>query len=116
MEPNELQSRRVHLGVLTLLFFLASLVVWWFEPGRQLIYGALLRVGTMLGAFWLAIPVMVRHPEILRRLPWYLIGGIIFVFAFIKYLWMMIPLLVLIGIMSMFAGKRPYDKRIDRRK
>ncbi len=114
MEPNELQSKRVHLGVLTILFFIASLGVWWFDPGRQLIYGALLRVGTMLGAFWLAIPVMVRHPKILKRLPWYLIGGMIFLVAFIKYLWMMIPLLILMGILSMFAGKHPPDHRSNR--
>ncbi len=115
MEPNELQAKRVPLGALTLFFLFASLCVWWADPGRQLIYGALLRVGTMLGAFWLAIPVLVQHPKILRRLPWYLIGGIIFIAAFIKYLWMMIPLLILIGILSMFAGKHPPDRRTGRR-
>ncbi len=111
MEPSELQSKRRYIGLLAILFLIVSGGVWWFDPERQAVYGAMLRVGTMLGAFWLAIPVMVRHPKILKRLPWYLLGGIVLFAAFARYLWMMIPLLILLGILSMFAGKRPHNRQ-----
>lgn len=106
MEPGELQSKRWQVGAVTIVLLLASAGVWLVEPEKILVYGALLRVGTLLGVFWFAIPVMVRHPKILKRMPWYMLGGMILFVAFAKRFWMLIPLLILLAILSMFAGKR----------
>ncbi|MBL4883222.1 MAG: hypothetical protein JKY95_01635 [Planctomycetaceae bacterium] len=111
MEPSELQSKRWQVGIIAILLMLAAVVTWQLNPENQAAYGALLRVGTLLGAFWLAIPVLVRHPKILKRLPWYMIAGLVFFVAFAKRFWMLIPFLALLAFLSMFAGKRPGKRR-----
>jgi len=111
MEPDELQSKRWQVGSIAILLLILSAVISQVNPEKKLIYSALLRVGILLGALWLAIPVIIRHPKILKRLPWYIIGAGVLFAVFAKQLWMLIPLFILLAILSMFAGTRPGNRR-----
>ncbi|WP_339747710.1 hypothetical protein [uncultured Rubinisphaera sp.] len=107
MEPQELQSKRWIVGLLSLSFLTAFVVLWLMDDSKQAVLGAMIRVGTMLGAFWLAIPVMVRHPKILKRLPWYLLLAMVMLIAFIKQFVLIIPLFIALALLTMFAGRKP---------
>jgi hypothetical protein len=58
-------TRRTKLGILVLLLFAASGLLKLFESSSPLAeesFGACLRFGIILGAFWLAYPDLVRLP------------------------------------------------------
>lgn len=93
--------------MLSLSFLTAFVVLWLMDDSKQAVLGAMIRVGTMLGAFWLAIPVMVRHPKILKRLPWYLLLAMVMLIAFIKQFVLIIPLFIALALLTMFAGRKP---------
>lgn len=111
MEPAELQSRRTAIGVLALVLLSLSGVVFWVAPEKTGTMGALLRVGVLLSAFWLAIPQLMAKPRLLKYLPWYLLGGLILGVVFIKYIFILIPAFLALAVLTMFAGKKRPDAR-----
>jgi len=106
MEPAELQDSRLKVGVLSLTFLILAGLLAWQTPEKTAVFGALMRVGIVLGAFWLAIPTMLRYPKILKRLPWYVLTGGLAMVVFFKYIFILIPAFIALAILSMFAGKK----------
>ncbi|MCA8985144.1 MAG: hypothetical protein R3C12_22590 [Planctomycetaceae bacterium] len=106
MEPEELQSNRGKIGAIAIACLLIAIGVYSQAPEKTALVGALVRVGLLLGAFWLAVPVFLRHPRILRRLPWYLLAGMVGIVVYFKYLFVLIPVFIALAILSMFAGPR----------
>ena len=75
-------ARRTKLGLLALVLFALAGVLWMFEASSPLAtegWGACLRVGIILGAFWLAYPDLVRLPV------WLLPALIVIVLAAIRW-------------------------------
>ena len=107
MEPKDLQSKRGWIGLLSLVCLIGFGLLMVMNPEKQAIAGSMMRIGIMLGAFWLAIPVLVSHPRLLKRLPWYVLGIGFLLLMFIKQFWMLIPLLIVLALLSMFGGSRP---------
>jgi hypothetical protein len=110
MEAEELRVNRWKVGLLALGLLIGAVVAYLIVPDRQGLVGALLRVGVLLGTFWLAIPQLIQHPRLLKFLPWYLLLGVVLVVVFIRYLFVMIPLFIALAILSMFSGKRPKNR------
>lgn len=110
MEPAELQNSRMKVGVLSLLFLSLSGLLAWQTPEKIAMVGALMRIGIVLGAFWLAIPTMLRYPKILKRLPWYVLTGGLAMVVFFKYIFVLIPAFIALAVLSMFAGKKRPEK------
>lgn len=103
MEPAELQNSRMKVGVLSLLFLSLSGLLAWQTPEKIAMVGALMRIGIVLGAFWLAIPTMLRYPKILKRLPWYVLTGGLAMVVFFKYIFVLIPAFIALAVLSMFS-------------
>ncbi len=107
MDPQELQAKRWQVGAIALLLLTGCAVLAYVDSSRQAVIAVMLRIGIVMGCLWLAIPTMVRHPRILRRLPWYvLLTGILLV-AFIKNFLFIIPLFIALAILVMFTGRKP---------
>ncbi|MCA8988124.1 MAG: hypothetical protein KDA78_10805 [Planctomycetaceae bacterium] len=106
MDTSELTAKRGIIGFLSLLCFTAFGLMLLYDSSKIAVLGAFMRVGIMLGAFWLAIPLLVRYPRMLKYLPWYVLGGALLIVVFIKQIWMLIPLFIALALLSMFAGPR----------
>ena len=56
---EELQSKRVWVGIISVVCIVWGCALYEF-PGNEGLQGALLRVGMLMGAFWLAMPTKSR--------------------------------------------------------
>jgi cell division protein FtsW (lipid II flippase) len=75
-------ARRTKLGLLALLFFALAGVLWLLESSNPLAregWAVCLRVGIILGVFWLAYPDLVRLPV------WLLPAIVVIVLAAIRW-------------------------------
>ncbi len=108
MEPQELQENRWKIGLVSLLCLATSLGIYLVEPERTAVLAAFLRVGTLLGAFWFAIPLLIRKPRFLRWFPWYLLLGLLVLIVFFRYLVFLLPAYIALALFAMFSqAKRP---------
>lgn len=106
MEPQELQENRWKVGLVSLLCLATSLGIYLVEPERTAVLAAFLRVGTLLGAFWFAIPLLIRKPRFLRWLPWYLLLGLLVVIVFFRYVMFLLPAYIALALFTMFAQNK----------
>ena len=74
---TELIEKRVLVGILSIICLVIGVVLY-FYPGNEGLQGAVLRVGMLLAAFWLAMPTKTR-PAAWRILSsnWALVGAVI---------------------------------------
>ncbi len=98
ISENELQRKRAVVGLLSVGFTIAASVLL-FIGSSEGFASALLRVGLLLGAFWLALPTKDRPAAWARVSPWSL--GLIIVVALLlprlKFFFPVLAVGVLIG-------------------
>jgi len=107
--PNQdLVRKRIPVAIITVACFVGYGVLF-FWPEYTGTQGALLRVGLLMAAFWLAMPSPSR-PAAWKPLqsPWTLPGIIVFALL-LPRLKMMLPLLAFVAVIAWFA--RPRKKR-----
>lgn len=59
MNEDELRQKRVYVGLIAIGCLIGGLALAFF-PGNEGFQGALVRVGILMGAFWLALPTRSR--------------------------------------------------------
>lgn len=59
VNDDELRSKRIYVGLLAVAALVGGVVLAFF-PGNEGVQGACVRVGLVLGAFWLALPSKER--------------------------------------------------------
>lgn len=89
---DQLRRKRVWVGLLSAGFLLAAVVAA-FQPGREALHAVLLRVGLLLGAFWLALPSKDRPAAWAKFSPW-TIAGIVALAVFLPRLKFVLPVLI----------------------
>jgi hypothetical protein len=102
VNDGELRQKRVYVGFFSVAC-LAGATTLAFFPGNEGFQGALLRVGVLLAAFWLALPTKDR-PAAWRGISsnWALFGGILLA-AIIPRARAMFPILAIFMGIAWFA-------------
>ena len=105
VSDDELRKKRVYVGLFSLICLIGAGVLSFF-PGNEGLQGALLRVGILLFAFWLALPTNKR-PAAWKGLSsnWVLVGGVVMAAA-IPRLRAMFPVLAVFAAIAWFARPR----------
>ncbi len=106
MEPAELRARRGLIGVLAICSLCLAGLTFWQMPDRTGAVGAFTRVGVLLFAFWLAVPLLLQHPKIIRFFPWYILVGLVLLVVMIRYVLYLIPAFLVLALLSMFSIKK----------
>ncbi len=100
-------SKRSQFGILSLVT-LGLAAILWLVPGEKssylLLQAALLRVGLVLGAVWLAFPQLSKLPLWLATIG---VGSLLAVLLFKKAAIIVIPLLILIYFLRPRPKKKP---------
>jgi peptidoglycan/LPS O-acetylase OafA/YrhL len=102
--------RRTILGILAILFLLAAAILYYFGPldaTWQMLRNNAVRIGLVLGAFWLAYPQ-------LSRIPWWFVQAMLAAALVIainprvapKVALIVLPLLLVLWIVRPRKGKR----------
>lgn len=107
VNEDELRGKRIYVGLLALGCLTGGVVTLVVSPGNEGLQGALIRVGLVMGAFWLAMPTASR-PAAWKRLPssnW-AIGGMVITAIFIRQLKYMFPVLAVFAGIAWFARPR----------
>jgi hypothetical protein len=105
ISEEELRSKRVYVGILAIGFLIAGLVVFAAHPDREGVQGALLRVGVLLGAFWLALPTKTR-PAAWSKVSPLTIGIAVAVAAFLPRLRYVLPLVAAVAAIAWYTRPR----------
>lgn len=105
MNEDELRSKRVLVGLIAVVCLSVSVVLLFF-PGNEGLQGACVRVGLLLGAFWLALPTRTR-PAAWKGLAsnWILLTAIVTA-VFIPRAKAMFPVLAVFIAIALFARPR----------
>jgi len=106
VSEDELRSKRIYVGLLSVGCLLGAAMIE-FYPVSELFQAALIRVGVLLGAFWLAMPTKDR-PAAWKRMPssnW-TIAGLIFTAVLIPRLKYMFPVVAVVAGIAWFAKPR----------
>ena len=105
VNEDALRKKRIYVGILSIGCVVASAILL-FYPGNDGLQAALLRVGLLLGAFWLAMPTKTR-PAAWKSFSsnWTLVGLIITAIV-IPRAKMMFPVIAIIAGIAYFARPR----------
>ena len=105
VSEEEMRKKRVYVGLYSFLCLMGAGILVLY-PEHEGLQGALLRVGVLLFAFWLAMPTKNR-PAAWKVLSsnWILVGGAI-VAALIPRLRAMFPVLAAFAAVAWFARPR----------
>lgn len=105
VSEDALRHKRIYVGILSIVCVVASVVLI-FYPNNEGLQGALLRVGMLLGAFWLAMPTKTR-PAAWKSFSsnWTLVGLIITAII-IPRAKVMFPVVAVFAAIAYFARPR----------
>ena len=76
MTQQKVPVNRTLAGFLTIVCLAVGFGMWWFMPEHELVAAAFIRVGLLLGAFWLALPSKNREAAWANVSPLVLFGGL----------------------------------------
>lgn len=107
VNEEELRGKRIYVGLLAIGCLVGAAATMILRPDDTGLLGALIRVGMLLSAFWLAMPTATR-PAAWKRLPssnWAIFGMIISAILIprLKY---MFPVLAVFAGVAWFARPR----------
>jgi hypothetical protein len=105
VNEDDLRRRRVYVGLLAITS-LAGSVVLLFYPGNEGVQGALVRVGLVMGAFWLALPTKTRPAAWKGMMSGWTAPGLIITALVIPRLKFMFPVVAIIVGIAYFARPR----------
>lgn len=92
MNEDELRGKRIYVGLLSIGCLTAGAALW-ASSEYEMLQSTLLRVGLLLGAFWLALPSKNRSAAWARASPWS-VGIVILIAVLLPRLKYMLPLLI----------------------
>ncbi|MEZ6060382.1 MAG: hypothetical protein R3C19_08480 [Planctomycetaceae bacterium] len=92
---DELRQKRVYVGLLSAGCLIGALAAA-FVPEKEGLQALLIRVGLLLGAFWLAMPSRNRPAAWAKFSPWTIVGIVLFA-AFLPRMKFLLPLLIVAG-------------------
>ena len=112
MSDSKIPVNRTLVGLLSIACLLAAGYLFFFvdadQESRTLMWsGAFVRVGLLLGAFWLALPTKQRDAAWAGVSPWQFIGGLLMVAAVAQRPRVMIPILLLLAVVGYLLRPRP---------
>ena len=105
VSEEDLRNKRIYVGFLSIASVVGSVVLE-FYPGSEGLQGALLRVGLLLAAFWLAMPTKSR-PAAWKSFSsnWTLVGIVIAAIVMPRAK-AMFPIIAIIAGIAYFARPR----------
>lgn len=107
VNEDELRGKRIYVGLLSIGCLVGAVVAVVVAPDNEGLQGAFIRVGLLLGAFWLAMPTATR-PAAWKRLPtsnWAIFGMIVSA-VLISRLKYMFPVIAVFAGIAWFARPR----------
>lgn len=107
VNEDELRGKRIYVGLLSIGCLVGAVVTVFTAPDNEGLQGALIRVGLLLGAFWLAMPTANR-PSAWKVLPtsnWAIFGMIVSA-VLISRLKYMFPVIAVFAGIAWFARPR----------
>lgn len=103
---ERLIAQRRLIGWLGAIGLLAGSTLCLFSADQQSGFGgSLLRVGMVSAALWLALPDRYV-PGTMKFSLWQGLGVAVFAFTLVRKAWIVIPVLVIMGLLSLFARRR----------
>ena len=112
MAGGKITINRTLVGIIALLCLGSSIALLITQPEEELWSGGFMRVGLLMGAFWLALPTGSRAAAWEGVSPATLVGGLLALFAIVRFPKAMIPLLIMVAVMGFFL--RPRGKKRPR--
>jgi hypothetical protein len=106
MPPPAPFVNRTHVGILGVVCCAAAIVIALTAPEQEALRAACLRVGLLLGAFWLALPTKSRPAAWANVSPWAVVV-IVVALLFVRQMKVFIPLLLVVGLLAFFLRPRP---------
>ncbi len=112
MSSENQAANRPLVGVLSLGCLVSAGVLWWQGSqwgGTEGAIGALTRVGIVMGVLWFALPGRLGTPlgsKISPRVFFFTLGGIALIGAKPRIVFMMIPLLGVLGFVALILKPR----------
>ncbi len=105
VSEDDLRKKRIYVGILSIASVVGSVVLE-FYPDNEGLQGALLRVGLLLAAFWLAMPTKSR-PAAWKSISsnWTLVGLVIAAIVMPRAK-AMFPIIAIIAGIAYFARPR----------
>jgi hypothetical protein len=97
------------VGILAGVCLVVALGTWILYPEQQAVYAALLRVGAVMFALWLALP---KPGEEVRwaKLSRYIVGAVILMVLTKKMILVAIPLFAAAGVLELMLRPRPKQR------
>ncbi|HIK93587.1 MAG TPA: hypothetical protein EYG03_16685 [Planctomycetes bacterium] len=105
VDEDALRGRRIYVGLLAMASLIGGVALL-FYPGHELVQGALIRVGIVLGAFWLALPTKTRPSAWKGMMSGWAVPGLVITALAIPRLKFMFPVLAVIIGIAYFARPR----------
>ncbi|MEZ6058688.1 MAG: hypothetical protein R3C01_18455 [Planctomycetaceae bacterium] len=109
MSDGKIAVNRSLVGVLAAIFLLLGAAVWAFGSGsssEEGFYAASLRMGLLLGAFWVALPTKNRAAAWANVSPWTFVGSMILIFLTVRRPRVFLPLLIGLALVAYFIRPR----------
>jgi hypothetical protein len=105
VNEDDLRRRRIYVGLLAIVALIGYVAVG-FYPGNDGLRGALLRVGLVMGAFWLALPTKTRPSAWKGMMSGWTAPGLIITALVMPRLKFMFPVVAIIFLLAYFARPR----------
>lgn len=109
MSDGKIAVNRTLVGVLAVVFLALGAGVWGLGDGsssQEGFYAASLRMGLLLGAFWLALPSKNREAAWANVSPWTFVAGVALLLMVVRRPRVFVPLLAILAIAALFIRPR----------
>ena len=97
---------RTLVGILALVCCVAGAVMALAVPDQDAMAAAFVRVGLLLGAFWLALPTKSRPAAWANVSPW-LVVAVVVGLLLVRQMRVFIPLLLVVAVLALILRPRP---------
>jgi hypothetical protein len=107
MAETQVPVNRTLVGVLSLVCVIAGGVIGWVDSIENVWCGSFVRVGLLLGAFWVALPGRNREAAWANVSPWTLVIALGTAVVFVRRPRIFFAILVLVVIAAFVIRPRP---------
>lgn len=112
MAQQKVAVNRTLTGILTIVCLVSGFAMLVYMPAREAVAAALIRVGLLLGAFWLALPTKTREAAWANVSPALLIGSLAAAVAIaVRPALIRVLLPILVALLIVGYVLKPRDKR-----
>ena len=113
MNNQSVPINRPLVGIITVACFVAAGVIWQFrlDAENQMWLAGFVRVGLLMGAFWLALPSKGRTAAWANVSPWTLAGILLAIFTVVRFPRTIVPLVLSLGLIGIFLRPKQRARR-----